>query len=225
MGSPRRRTNQPRDAEGPFGLPLRFGNQILTDFDQHMRQTVLRAVAIEAVAFEGACVGRIVADNKPALGAQSIEQDGGQTVVAVPQYARVPGPRHTAPAWRETMNRQYGGHSAGSSSTHDRGSDGPMIWLVKGLKPMRKFRLVSECVHIAVRRNDCAVRQFHHQCRIIGTAIEIDQQTRIARKHSGTIKCIGQPPRDFSGPDVISDVTGKLGSRKTQRPIAFRQGV
>ena len=217
--------NQTRDAGGPFRLTLRFSNQILPDFDQHMRQAVLRAVTIEAITLEGAGVRLVIADNKPALGAQSVEQWSRQTIISVPQDTRVPGPRHTAPTRRKAVDRQNGRHGTGRPRPIKSGSNSGVIRLVKRLKAMSELCLVGENVHVAVCRNDRPVGQFHHQRRIICAAIEVDQQTRIARKHRRAFKGVGQPSRDVCGPDVISDMAGKFRRRETQRAIALRQGI
>ena len=137
----------------------------------------------------------------------------------------MPGPRNASPHRRKTVNGENGGRRAATECAFQRARHSRMIGLVKIRETPRKLRRALKRIDIAICRNDRTIRQLHHQRRIVGPAIEINQQPRKPRQHSRTIKLVRQAPRNRTSPDVISDMPRKLARIEPERPIASRQCV
>ncbi len=113
------------------GAGLFFGrDQILPHFDQHMRQTVHRAMGVHAIVFEFAAIRLVVADRETRA-RETREQRPREPVIAIPQDADFPRTRHIFPCGREAVHRDQRGNSALLALARDFGFDGCVIGRVK----------------------------------------------------------------------------------------------
>lgn len=216
---------QLRIAFRPFDLARFAFDQVLPDFDQRMRKPARRAVPVEAVVLEAACVGFVVADDEAGLGAQARNQRCGETIVAVPENAAMPGPRAAAPGGRETVNRNDDRHDARRQRAVERRGDGRVIGRMKHRDATPEFFGATARIDIAIGRHDRAVRQFHHDGRIVFPAIEIDEKPRKARQHRRGAKRPRQRPGNTGRADVVCNVTREFRIGQAERAITRRQRV
>ena len=61
-------------------------------------------------------------------------------------------------------------------------------------------RLIVKRVKLPIGRDNCPIRQFHHQSRIVEAAIGVNEQARKLRRHQGTIQFIGNTLCHFKAP-------------------------
>src|SRR6516165_3596207 len=121
---------EPREALGPVLLPSLVRDQILTDFDQGMRQAM--ALAVHRYGIVGAIADKvrlIIADHETALLAQQSEQAVGQAAVAIAQKRRMPGPRLPFEHRREAVQRDQRCGPAGLPPARELGLDALVIGL------------------------------------------------------------------------------------------------
>ena len=176
-------------------------DEILPDLDQHMRQAAHRAVAIEAIIFEFSRIRLVVADDNPGF-LEHADHRPRDAAIAIPKDSYLPGPASTFPKRREAVYRKDYRNDARSLHCADfRGNFG-VIRGVKLFNPPLNFGIVDA----RVARNHIAIGQFHDKRGIVGTAIEVDKQTRPARQDGCRAECSRKCSRYLCRADVRGDM-------------------
>ena len=191
-----------------------IGDQVLAHFDQHMGKAVHGAVPVEAIVFQRAGIGFVVADHDVGFASQTRHQRFREAPVAVPQDSDVPGARAAAPDGRETVHGDQHRHDAPLPRRRDFRRD----CLVIGRVIARQALGDGGPVEVAIARNDASVGKFHHHGRIVGAPIEVDDKPRPARKDGRRREPVRKRARECARADVIGDMGGKIRWRETERP-------
>ena len=75
--------------------PFVIVNQVLPNFDTHMRQTAALGMMVDAEILWRLSGIRFVVTDDDTFATQPAQEYFGNTAIAVPQDARLPRPRHT----------------------------------------------------------------------------------------------------------------------------------
>ncbi len=202
----------------------RGGDQILAHLDQRVGETARRRDVVDHVAFERAVIGLVVADRSRAARSASRGERSQQRLrqprVAVPQHADLPRPRGAAPERREGMDRHDGWRDARRRHRLDRLGDRVAIGRPVERAPARDLRRVDP----RVAGHDRPVGQAHHQRRIVGAAVGIDQQAREGRQHRRRAEPLGEAARQPGRADVIGDMPLERLARQAEAVDIRRAG-
>ena len=184
-----------------------------------------RSVAVlpQAVALELAGVGLVVADDQVALGVEAPRAGAWRAAGPGPtarRRARAAGVSFQLSV-KEWIDSSMGGTPAGQAPVDD-GVDGAVIGrVIEADAP-----LALGVVEVAVAGDDGAVGQAHDERGVVGAAVGVDQQPRVARQHAP-----GRPVRPRArasrcgGADVVGDVALQLLGGQPQGAVAGRNGV
>ena len=157
------------------------------------------------VTAQGPIIGLVITHVK-ALRPQGRHEGRGEPVVAVPQGGDVPGAWRPAPDRCEGMDRDQRRDHAGGTHARRRGIDFGAIG-----RPVVALAARNLClVDVRIAGDDGAVRDAHHQRRVVAAAIGVDQQARIGCQQGGGTKPRGECARQPSRANVIGDVTGEM---------------
>ena len=80
-------------------------------------------------------------------------------------------------------------------------------------------------VEAAVARDHRPVREAHDEGGVVGAAVGVDQQARIARQQRGRTERGGEASRHLRGADVVGDVALELLRRQSQGAVGRRNGI
>ena len=180
---------------------------------------------VKTVILQRTRIRFIVTDDKSRLLTQRFEQWFGQSIILIPENTPMPFTGAPTPIRCKTVDRENARHDTGRLRLAQLRCNCSVIRRMKIIHPLLKLRNILKGIYITVRRYDCPVRQFHHQCRIIRSAIEINQQTGISCQHGPARQSLCQPFRDFRSSNVIGDVAREFFFCQPQCAIAFRQGI
>lgn len=205
----------------PGGLARRLADQILPDLNYGIGEAAPRAVLPQTVAFELPRIRFIIADDEVAFGIEAVEQRLGQAGICVPQDANMPGTRGRLPALRKGVDGKQRRCYARSQAPIDDARDCLVVGTIIKIDAVGSFAGVEA----AIARYHRPVGQPHNQGRIVGSAVGIDQQPRVARQHGRHAKRGRKRTGDRGGSDIIGDVPAKLFARQAEGPVPRWQGV
>jgi len=216
---------EPREALGPVLLPSLVRDQILTDFDQGMRQAM--ALAVHRYGIVGAIADKIrlvIADQETALLAQQSEQAVGQAAVAIVEKRRMPGPRLPFEHRREAVQRDQRCGPAGLPPARELGLDA----LVIGLEDRLGARFFLRVAQADIAGNDGILADFGNGACRVERPVAVDHQSRIVLPDQRRAECIGEMACEPGNADIAADMAlpfGRGNAEPAERARAYNAGM